>query len=330
MNGAPESQTAASASPLVGPYPIDEDAAEIEALARRRRVDAHEFKRRKAEALLWGPGPGLPEGGHPAPTPRQTSGAPGAVQFTDPNRCAIERTSKTLHIDLQGTKAWARLAEAQYPPPTPRDDDEARSHVLRREIAKAPPYPRRVRKGFLARFEAVRLSDGLTLQEVISRETPALVEFTRNSFSDFTYFVRLEDRGRLVWEGDLRGESGGDGLLRLPMHHLNLDWDPESWPDGCRSERARSKTTGCGRDADQACLFGQFSFFCASGQVEGQYDFSLTRCCFRPHGLDCLRTRISISRDAHVRDSSSGPPFCWADAPSPDALSSSLSTLRHR
>ena len=26
MNGAPESHTAASASPLVGPYPIDEDA----------------------------------------------------------------------------------------------------------------------------------------------------------------------------------------------------------------------------------------------------------------------------------------------------------------
>ena len=52
MNGAPESRTAASASLLVGPYPIDEDA-----LRRLKRshddgvIDAHEFKRRKAEAL---------------------------------------------------------------------------------------------------------------------------------------------------------------------------------------------------------------------------------------------------------------------------------------
>ena len=73
MNGAPESQTAASASLLVGPYPIDEDA-----LRRLKRshddgvIDAHEFKRRKADAL------GLREGslawaclkGDPAPTPR--------------------------------------------------------------------------------------------------------------------------------------------------------------------------------------------------------------------------------------------------------------------
>ena len=52
MNGAPEPQTAARASPLVGPYPIDEDA-----LRRLKRlhdggvIDDYTFRCRKAEAL---------------------------------------------------------------------------------------------------------------------------------------------------------------------------------------------------------------------------------------------------------------------------------------
>ena len=34
------------------------------------------------------------------------------VKFTDPKAlCQLSCASKTLHIDLQGTKAWARLAE---------------------------------------------------------------------------------------------------------------------------------------------------------------------------------------------------------------------------
>ena len=71
------------------------------------------------------------------------------VKFTHPKElCQLSCASKTLHIDLQGTKAWARLAEAQLPPPTPRDDSEARSHVWRREVAKALPHPRR--EGFAA------------------------------------------------------------------------------------------------------------------------------------------------------------------------------------
>ena len=177
MNGAPESQTAASASHLVGPYPIDEDA-----LRRLKRshddgvIDAHEFKRRKAEAL------GLREGSlawasHAvslaAPTPRQMFPVrPELFKFTDPRSvCRLSGTSKTLQIDLQATKAWARLAEAQYPPPTPRDDNEARSHVLRREIAKASPPTRRV-------------LEGVTLQEAIARQAPAEVAFNPDGFSD--------------------------------------------------------------------------------------------------------------------------------------------------
>ena len=101
---------------------------------------------------------------------------PEVIKHADPQSlCRLSCTSKTLQIDLQGIKAWARLAEAQHPPPAPRDDNEARSHVLRREIAKASPPTR-------------SLFEGLTLQEAIARETPAPFEFTRNRFTDFTYF----------------------------------------------------------------------------------------------------------------------------------------------
>ena len=165
MNGAPESQTAASASRLVGPYPIDEDA-----LRRLKRshddgvIDAHEFKRRKAGLREGSLAQACLKGRDPAPTPRQTFPVrPELFKFTDPRAvCQLSGTSKTLQIDLQGTKAWARLAEAQYPPQTPRDDNEARSYVQRRLLAKAQP-PRR------------RLLKGVTLLEAVSRQAPAPV-----------------------------------------------------------------------------------------------------------------------------------------------------------
>ena len=171
------------------------------------------------------------------------------VKFTHPKElCQLSRTSKTLHIDLQGTKAWTRLAEAQLPPPTPRDDDEARSHVKRRELAKASLSTGRV-----------LVLEGATLQEAIAREAPAPVEFTRNRFSDFTYFLRLTDDERLIWEGDL-GDSSGlfvvDGReLRLSLRKANLEW----------MGRAGHVKRGCKialvviRDHDQAMVsLGQF------------------------------------------------------------------------
>ena len=225
MNGAPESQTAASASHLVGPYPIDEDA--LRKLKRSHDdgvIDAHEFKRRKAEAL------GLREGSlawasHAvslaAPTPRQTFPVrPELFKFTDPRAvCQLSGTSKTLQIDLQGIKAWARLAEAQYPPPTPRDDDEARSHVRRRELAKALP-------------PTIPVLEGLTLQQAIAREKPAenRLFFSLDAFSDFTYFVRLTDGERLIFEGDfgvchLSHQSDEQELeLHLSPRQANLKW----------------------------------------------------------------------------------------------------------
>ena len=148
---------------------------------------------------------------------------PEVIKNADPQSlCRLSCTSKTLHIDLQGTKAWARLAEAQYPPPTPRDDNEARSHVQRRLLAKAEP-PRR------------RVLEGVTLLEAASRQAPAPVAFTPNELSDFTFFLRLTDSERfiwdserLIWEGDLgelSRQSDEEGLvLHLSLCHADLAW----------------------------------------------------------------------------------------------------------
>ena len=138
---------------------------------------------------------------------------PEVIKHADPQSlCRLSCTSKTLQIDLQGIKAWARLAEAQYPPPTPRDDNEARSHVKRRELAKA----------FDIGLER-RVLEGVTLQQALSRQAPAPVAFPLDEFSDFTYFLRITDGERLIWEGDLRGESYGH-VLHFPMSHVKLDW----------------------------------------------------------------------------------------------------------
>ena len=150
---------------------------------------------------------------------------PELFKFTDlPSLCRLSCTSKTLRSDLQGIKAWARLAEAQYPPPTPRGDDEARAHVRRQEVAKEWGPARRV-------------LEGVTLQQAIARETPAPVAFTPDGFSDFTFFLRLEgdtdfmggyENARLCWEGDLgelSRQSDGEGLvLRMSLRHANLKW----------------------------------------------------------------------------------------------------------
>ena len=104
-----------------------------------------------------------------------------------------------------------------------------------------------------------RVLEGLTLQQALSRETPAEVAFTPDSFSDFTYFVRLTDGERLIWEGDLSDSSGlfvVDGReLRLSLRKANLEW----------MGRAGHVKRGCKialvviRDHDQAMVsLGQF------------------------------------------------------------------------
>ena len=209
------------------------------------------------------------------------------VKFTDPKAlCLLSCTSKTLHIDLQGTKAWARLAEAQLPPPTPRDDSEARSHVWRREVAKTLPHPRRV-------------LEGVTLLEALSRETPAPFEFTRNRFTDFTYFLRLEDSGRLIWEGDLgdlsRESDEEELVLHISMRHANLRWPG----------RVNKIALVAIRDNDQAMVsLGRFDISQYSGlQLDGeqQYDFLPTWSLFdSPRSHLLVLPTLCVTQDGSV------------------------------
>ena len=181
---------------------------------------------------------------------------PEVIKHADPQSlCRLSCTSKTLQIDLQGIKAWARLAEAQDPPPTPREDNEARSHVKRRELAKA--FDRGLER---------RVLEGVTLQQALSRQAPAPVAFPLDEFSDFTYFLRITDGERLIWEGDLRGEFRvryGHGVLHLPMSHVELDWTGPS--------EGVEMTLIAVRDHDQAMVPLGF-FYIDDDGVE--YDYS--------------------------------------------------------
>ena len=197
------------------------------------------------------------------------------VKFTHPKElCQLSRTSKTLHIDLQGTKAWTRLAEAQLPPPTPRDEAEAiarlRPHWRRRLLAEALPPTRRV-------------LEGLTLQEAIARETPAPVAFTPNELSDFTFFLRLTDDftdvERLIWEGDLgelRRQPDGDGIVwQLSMGHANFKWTQADDDDQATRNICLKLALVAIRNEDQAMVsLGHLDIwdsFLHDGEL--QYDF---------------------------------------------------------
>ena len=190
---------------------------------------------------------------------------PEVIKHADPQSlCRLSRTSKSLHTDLQGTKAWTRLAEAQLPPPTPRDEAEAiarvRSHVRRRLLAKAEPSTRRV-------------LEGVTLLEALSRPAPAPVAFTPDELSDFTFFLRLTDGERLIWEGDLGDlsrQSDEQGLvLHLSLRQLDLQW----------SGRVDKIGLVAIRDADQAMVsLGLYDLDIADSELDGdgeqQYNFS--------------------------------------------------------
>ena len=219
------------------------------------------------------------------------------VKFTDPKAlCLLSCTSKSLHIDLQGSKAWTRLAEAQLPPPTPRDDDEARSHVKRRELAKASLSTGRV-----------LVLEGATLQEAIAREAPAPVEFTRNRFSDFTYFLRLEDSGRLIWEGDLGDlsrESYEEGqVLRLSLRHMDFGWLGPA--DNDDLEQVQIALVAI-RNHDQAMVpLGQFDFHAAWSDSDGDprnLRFRPRRSLFHsPRSQLNLWPCLSVAQDANDR-----------------------------
>ena len=105
---------------------------------------------------------------------------PPLVEFMDhKSLCHYSGTSKTLRKDVRDTKAWELLAKAQLPRKTRDAASEALSQV----------------KSYVRR----RL-----LADAMAQETPQPQTFRPNRLEDFTYFVRFEEDGRLIWEGDLQ------------------------------------------------------------------------------------------------------------------------------
>ena len=100
--------------------------------------------------------------------------------------------SSALREELRDAKAWQLLANATTSRRSKRETELAaerdaaarvRSHVLRRRLAdvasgKVKPRP-----------------------------------FHPNKFSDFTYFVRFEEDGEVIWETDLKGSLDEEGNL---------------------------------------------------------------------------------------------------------------------
>ena len=204
---------------------------------------------------------------------------PEIFEFAEPQSvCRLSCTCKTLRSDVRDAKPWGLLARAQLQPPKPRDEADAlarvRSHVRRRLLAKALPT-------------TLRALEGLTLQQAIARETPAPVAFTPDAFSDFTFFLRLDETdpimlwgdnaGRLIWEGDLGDlnlHSDNLGLsLHLSLRHANLKW-PWAQANSDYLERVRISLVAI-RDEDQAMVsLGRFNCFGEGAHNGGRrYDF---------------------------------------------------------
>ena len=193
---------------------------------------------------------------------------PELFEFAEPQSvCRLSCTCKTLRGDVRDAKPWGLLARAQLQPPKPRDEADAlarvRSHVRRRLLAKALPT-------------TLRALEGLTMQQAIAREAPAEVAFTPDAFSDFTYFVRLTDGERLIFEGDfgVNRESDEEGLvLHLSPRHANLKWMGRA--DRLHQEHVKIALVAV-RDHDQAMVSLSHLNICyASHGGERTYGFSV-------------------------------------------------------
>ena len=103
--------------------------------------------------------------------------------------------SAALREELRDAKAWQLLASAREP-------RSQREIAIDAERAAAA----RVRSHVLRR----RLADRLSRRAV----EPS---FRPNKITDFTFFVRFEDDGEVIWEGDLKGCEFNDGNLTFSL-----------------------------------------------------------------------------------------------------------------
>ena len=129
-------------------------------------------------------------------------------------------TSKAQRVDVREMNAWRLLAGVQCPPRTTSD-------ALEQDAIS------RVRSQSLRR----RLAADLSRSEPSAARSDRLDQI-RNRFTDFTYFVRIEDEDDgLIWEGDLGATpsccvshpTSGDECLELfpsrLMHARMNSWE---------------------------------------------------------------------------------------------------------
>ena len=101
--------------------------------------------------------------------------------------------SAALREELRDAKAWQLLANATMP----RSKREMAIHAERDAAARVRAYELRRR-----------------LADVASGKVePQAIR--PNKFADFTYFVRFEEDGEVIWEGDLKGSLNGNFSLPL-------------------------------------------------------------------------------------------------------------------
>ena len=193
---------------------------------------------------------------------------PPLVELMDPTSlCRYSGTSKTLRKEVRDTKAWALLARAQLPL-KPRDEasealSHVKSHVRRRLLADA-------------------------LSHRGPRGPPTA--FRRNRIEEFTFFVRFEEEGRKIWEGDL------NSLKSEPdSESVWFDLGPVGWT--FMDENGVKITIVAIRDADDAMVsVGHFTLNNPSsgiGDAEQRYDFTSRTPLFSSERFD-LRMRATL------------------------------------
>ena len=115
---------------------------------------------------------------------------PELVEFMLPESlgrlCSV---CKTLRTDVRETNAWTLLAAVQCPP------QKAPTSASRERDAIA-----RVQSHMLRRRLAANLS-------IFAPNAPPPPPELRDNFTDFTYFLRIEDNGTVIWEGDLTADA---------------------------------------------------------------------------------------------------------------------------
>ena len=115
---------------------------------------------------------------------------PELVEFMLPESLGrLCSCSKTLRTDVRETNAWTLLAAVQCPPQkAPTSESRERDAISR------------VQSHLLRRRLAANLS-------IFAPYAPPPPPELRDNFTDFTYFLRIEDNGTVIWEGDLTADA---------------------------------------------------------------------------------------------------------------------------